>query len=67
MAVGDVATFDRFARAYDLLMPSARRSKLDAALARAERPVERLVDVGGGPGRAARATDADCRDRKSVV
>jgi demethylmenaquinone methyltransferase/2-methoxy-6-polyprenyl-1,4-benzoquinol methylase len=61
MAIGDVATFDRFARAYDFLMPSARRKKLDAALARAERPIERLLDVGGGPGRAARATDADCR------
>jgi demethylmenaquinone methyltransferase/2-methoxy-6-polyprenyl-1,4-benzoquinol methylase len=58
MAVGDVATFDRFARVYDVVMPSARRAKLDAGLALADRPIERLVDVGGGPGRAARATDA---------
>ncbi|WP_302081019.1 class I SAM-dependent methyltransferase [Salinibaculum rarum] len=61
MAVGDVSTFDRFARVYDLLMPAARRSKLQAGLALAERPVERVVDVGGGPGRAVRAIDADCR------
>jgi len=61
MAVGDVATFDRFARAYDAVMPSARRSKLDAAFKLADRPIERLLDVGGGPGRAARATDADER------
>lgn len=61
MAVGDVATFDRFARVYDMMMPSARQSKLDAALARARRPVQRVLDVGGGPGRAARAIEASCR------
>lgn len=61
MAVGDVATFDRFARLYDLLMPSARRSKLTAAFAHATRPIERAVDVGGGPGRVARAIEAECR------
>lgn len=61
MAIGDVATFDRFARAYDVLMPSARRSKLDTAFERAERPIGRLLDVGGGPGRAARATDINSR------
>ncbi|WP_340101321.1 class I SAM-dependent methyltransferase [Salinibaculum salinum] len=61
MAVGDVSTFDRFARLYDAVMPAAKRSKLRAALARAKRPVERVVDVGGGPGRAVRAIDADCR------
>lgn len=61
MAVGDVATFDRFARVYDMVMPSARQSKLDAALALARRPVQRVLDVGGGPGRAARAIEADCR------
>lgn len=61
MAVGDVATFDRFARLYDLLMPAAKQSKLRGALAHSERPVERVVDVGGGPGRAVRDLDADCR------
>jgi ubiquinone/menaquinone biosynthesis C-methylase UbiE len=61
MAVGDVATFDRFARVYDLLMPAAKRETLRAALERAQRPVERVLDVGGGPGRAARAVEADYR------
>jgi demethylmenaquinone methyltransferase/2-methoxy-6-polyprenyl-1,4-benzoquinol methylase len=55
---GDVRFFDRLARLYDLAMPRARSTQLHAALAQAERPVERLLDVGGGPGRAAAVLDA---------
>jgi demethylmenaquinone methyltransferase/2-methoxy-6-polyprenyl-1,4-benzoquinol methylase len=61
MYIGDVRTFDRFARLYDLAAPGVNRTKLQDGLDRAQRPVERVVDVGGGPGRAARAVDADMR------
>jgi demethylmenaquinone methyltransferase/2-methoxy-6-polyprenyl-1,4-benzoquinol methylase len=54
---GDVRFFDRLARLYDLAMPRARRGPLTAGLALADRPVERLVDLGGGTGRATRAVD----------
>ena len=54
-ARGDVSTFDRLARLYDLAMPPARERPLAEGLARAERPVHRALDVGGGTGRAAAA------------
>jgi demethylmenaquinone methyltransferase/2-methoxy-6-polyprenyl-1,4-benzoquinol methylase len=53
----DVGTFHRFARLYGLLMPPARPGPLRRALALATRPVERVLDVGGGTGRGARAVD----------
>jgi demethylmenaquinone methyltransferase/2-methoxy-6-polyprenyl-1,4-benzoquinol methylase len=52
---GDVRFFDRIARLYDLAMPAARADPLRAGLAFARRPVDRVLDVGGGTGRAARA------------
>lgn len=55
MFADDVATFDRFARYYDLAMPGASRADLRAGLAVADRPVERVLDLGGGTGRAAAA------------
>ncbi|MFW6018078.1 MAG: class I SAM-dependent methyltransferase [Halapricum sp.] len=55
MSTGDVAIFDRFARYYDLFVPGAKETDLSRGLDAASRPVERLVDVGGGTGRAARA------------
>jgi demethylmenaquinone methyltransferase/2-methoxy-6-polyprenyl-1,4-benzoquinol methylase len=61
VGASDVSTFDRFARIYDLFMPGADAVKLDGALERADRPVDRLLDVGGGTGRAAQALDADQR------
>ena len=51
----DVPYFDRFASLYDLVMPAAKPTDLAPGLAAAERPVERVLDVGGGTGRAARA------------
>lgn len=54
---GDIRVFDRFARLYDLVMPSARQSKLTAGLAYAQRDVERIVDVAGGSGRGVLAAD----------
>jgi ubiquinone/menaquinone biosynthesis C-methylase UbiE len=59
--VGDISTFDRFARLYDLAMPGAKTAALERALDRARRPVDRLLDVGGGSGRAARSVGVTCR------
>jgi demethylmenaquinone methyltransferase/2-methoxy-6-polyprenyl-1,4-benzoquinol methylase len=53
-----VSLFDRFARYYELVMPPAAGGHLRRGLAVAERPVERVLDVGGGTGRAARALGA---------
>ncbi|ELZ99354.1 methyl transferase-like protein [Haloferax sulfurifontis ATCC BAA-897] len=54
---GDVRFFDRFAPVYDLVMPPADPGALADALGRADRPVERVVDIGGGSGRATLALD----------
>jgi demethylmenaquinone methyltransferase/2-methoxy-6-polyprenyl-1,4-benzoquinol methylase len=58
---GDVWPFDRFARLYDLLMPGPDPETIRRGLDRARRPVERVLDVGGGPGRALRVVDAPVR------
>lgn len=58
---GDAAVFDRFAWAYDRVMPSADADALAAGLAEAERSVDLVVDVGGGSGRASRAIDGSDR------
>ncbi|QLH75928.1 methyltransferase domain-containing protein [Halosimplex rubrum] len=57
MALGDVGVFHRFARLYDRAMYAAEPETLTAGLDLAERPVERLLDAGGGTGRASRALD----------
>jgi len=54
---GDVAYFERFARQYERFMPATDERALRAGLALAERDIERVVDVGGGTGRAVRAID----------
>ncbi len=59
--LGDVRFFNRLAPLYDLVMPAADRTALLAGLARANRPVERLLDLGGGSGRATIAVEADQR------
>ncbi|MFB6073659.1 MAG: class I SAM-dependent methyltransferase [Haloarculaceae archaeon] len=53
----DVATFDRFARAYDYAMPRAREERLREGLSVATRERRRVLDLAGGPGRAVRALD----------
>ncbi|WP_227376743.1 class I SAM-dependent methyltransferase [Haladaptatus halobius] len=60
-STGDVSHFDRVARFYDLFSPDADADILAEGLSQAERPVERVVDVAGGTGRAARALNADER------
>lgn len=55
---GDVALFDRFAHLYERFMPATDERALRAGLALTDRDVERVLDVGGGTGRAARVLDA---------
>ncbi|WP_435197272.1 class I SAM-dependent methyltransferase [Natronomonas sp. EA1] len=54
----DVSLFDRFARAYEAAMPAADPAVFERGFAFADRDIERVVDVGGGTGRAARHYDA---------
>ncbi|WP_277552827.1 class I SAM-dependent methyltransferase [Halobaculum limi] len=51
---GDVGFFDRIAPLYDVVMPRAKPEDLRAGIAFAHRPVETVLDVGGGTGRASR-------------
>lgn len=60
--VHDARFFEWGAPVYDLVMPAADRGDLAAGLAAAERPVERVLDVGGGTGRAASALARDTRE-----
>ena len=55
--LGDVRFFDRLAPLYDIVMPAADRQPLAAGLARAAGPVEHVLDLGGGSGRATIAVD----------
>lgn len=55
MSLGDVGQFHRLARAYDLFMPSADPAPIEVGLELAERDLTRVVDVGGGTGRAVRS------------
>lgn len=53
--VHDVSYFDRFAPLYDAFIPATDPEPLSAGLAMADRPLECLLDLGGGTGRAAKA------------
>jgi demethylmenaquinone methyltransferase/2-methoxy-6-polyprenyl-1,4-benzoquinol methylase len=53
--LGDVRFFDRIAPLYDRVMPPADGEALAAGLDHANRQIDRLLDVGGGSGRAAAA------------
>jgi len=48
---GDLWFFDRVAPLYDRLMWRADPAPLERALATADRPVERVLDLAGGPAR----------------
>lgn len=58
---GEAGVFDRIAPLYDLVRPGVDPAAVERWLALAERPVERLVDVGGGPGTAAVAAPVEER------
>lgn len=49
---GDLGFFQRIAPVYDLAMPGAPTAGLRVAMGRAERPVDLVVDLAGGTGRA---------------
>lgn len=57
MAVDDVWFFDRVAPVYDLVVPGATAETLSEALSVADGEVRRILDVGGGTGRAVRALE----------
>lgn len=61
MTVGDVRQFDWIAPLYDRVTPAIDAATLERGLQFAERPVERVLDVGGGTGRAARSVTAQAR------
>ncbi|MFD1587506.1 class I SAM-dependent methyltransferase [Halorientalis brevis] len=54
---GDISVFDRLSPLYDQLRPATDPSTLAPGLARAEREIERVLDVGGGSGQGVRALD----------
>ncbi|WP_411716322.1 class I SAM-dependent methyltransferase [Natronomonas sp.] len=58
----DVRAFDYFAPLYDRLMPPADVTALRKGLACADRDIDRIVEVGGGSGRAAREVGATVVD-----
>jgi len=58
----DVRVFDVFAPVYDLFMPSTDETALRKGMACADRDVDRVVEVGGGSGRAAREVGATVVD-----
>lgn len=57
----DVTYFEWMAPLFDLAHPGADADALHAGLALAKRDVSRVIDVGGGTGRATRAIQADER------
>lgn len=57
----DIGTFDRWARFYDLFMLPPDPDELAEAIGMSDRPIERVLDVGGGPGRAVETVDATTR------
>lgn len=56
---GDIGFFDRVAGLYDRVMPTVRPADIEAAFAFAHRPIEDVLDVAGGTGRASRAIQAE--------
>jgi len=61
MPTGDLWYFEHFARPYAWFMPRADPAPLRRGLELARGPVERLVDLAGGTGRAAGAVEASER------
>ena len=57
MREGDVWFFDRVAPLYHRVMPAAKPSVLAAGLEHADRDLSRIIDLGGGTGRAASAIE----------
>lgn len=65
---GDVAFFDRIRPLYDLFMPATDPEPIRRGFAMAQRPLDRVVDLGGGTGRVAGAlTSPDDPGTRIVV
>lgn len=64
---GDRGFFDLVAPLYDLAMPGARVEPLMSGVDQAARPIERIIDLGGGTGRAAGAIRAANSDHDPLV
>lgn len=64
---GDVDFFDRITPLYDLLMPATDPEPIRRGFDVAKRPLDRVVDLGGGTGRAARALDGSDDPATRVV
>ncbi len=64
---GDRGFFDLVAPLYDLAMPGARVEPLTSGVDRATRPIERIIDLGGGTGRAAGAIRTANSDHDPLV
>lgn len=54
---GDISVFDRFSTLYDRFKPATSSRTLTAGLDRAERDIQRVLDVGGGSGQGVRGLD----------
>lgn len=61
MNVGDVTHFEVFAPLYDVFMPEADGSPFEREFERADRSIERVLDIGGGTGRASRSIEVQER------
>lgn len=61
MNVGDVWQFEWVAPLYDRFTPAIDSERFENGLDLAEREIERVLDVGGGTGRAARSVTAPRR------
>ncbi|MFW5918042.1 MAG: class I SAM-dependent methyltransferase [Haloferacaceae archaeon] len=64
---GDVGFFDRIPPLYDLFMWPADPGPFRRAFDGADRPIRRLIDLGGGTGRAAAALDGPDDPDECVV
>ena len=61
MKAGDVQYFEWFSPLYDLFMPAADATRFERGFDLANCPIERVLDVGGGTGRAVRSVSATQR------
>lgn len=65
---GDVAFFNRIRPLYDLFMPATDPEPIRRGFAMAKRPLDQVVDLGGGTGRVAGAlTGPDDPETRIVV
>lgn len=64
---GDVGFFDRITPLYEFVMPATDPAPIRRGFDVADRPIERLIDLGGGTGRAAQALDGPRDPEERIV